>query len=282
MFNLKQAITEWRRKMSAAGLGTPEVLDELENHLREDVGALVSAGTPEMQAFETAVARIGSPGSVGAEFKRMESTSGGPVTIGSLLWLAASAVLAIFLLRGLIAGKLSPLLSAHIFTLTTGYGAAFLTGAFGIYYVCCRWSRNLFPARQQALSRAVLLSSLLSVALVTVGVLLGMIWSRQNLGIYLGSDPREIGPLCASVWLIAFCMFQRFGQVSERTTMLLGIGGNVIISLAWFGAHILAHNPTLHGYGIATFWQLELLLAVHLLFLVLGLVPIPEEEALNA
>src|SRR5207249_3037083 len=110
---------------------------------------------------------------------------------------------------------------------------------FGIYYVCCRWSRSLFPARQQALSRAVFLSSHLSAGLVIVGFFLGMLWSRQNLGSYLDSNPREIGPLCASVWLMAFCLFQRFGQVSERTTMLLGIGGNVIIILAWFGAGIL-------------------------------------------
>src|SRR5258706_14417851 len=110
MFDLNQAITAWRRKTAAAGLQTPEVLNELESHLREEMGALVSAGTPELQAFEIAVARIGSPGSVGAEFNKVESTSGGPVTIGSLLWLGSSAVLAIFLLRGLFAGKLSLLL----------------------------------------------------------------------------------------------------------------------------------------------------------------------------
>jgi hypothetical protein len=37
MFNLEQAISEWRRQMIAVGIKTPVPLEELESHLREDV-----------------------------------------------------------------------------------------------------------------------------------------------------------------------------------------------------------------------------------------------------
>ena len=36
MFNLEQAISEWRLQMLAAGIKTTESLDELENHLAID------------------------------------------------------------------------------------------------------------------------------------------------------------------------------------------------------------------------------------------------------
>ena len=36
MFNLEQAIANWRRSLVNAGLG-PEVIDELECHLRDEI-----------------------------------------------------------------------------------------------------------------------------------------------------------------------------------------------------------------------------------------------------
>jgi len=59
MFDLNQAITEWRKKMAAGGIKTPAVLDELESHLREDVERQVRAGVNGEQAVEMAVSRMG-------------------------------------------------------------------------------------------------------------------------------------------------------------------------------------------------------------------------------
>ena len=46
MFNLEQAITEWRQRMLAAGLRSPVPLDELESHLRDEIERQVRAGAP--------------------------------------------------------------------------------------------------------------------------------------------------------------------------------------------------------------------------------------------
>ncbi len=47
MFNLEQAILQWRRQMLSAGIKTPEPLDELENHLRDDMEQKIRSGLSE-------------------------------------------------------------------------------------------------------------------------------------------------------------------------------------------------------------------------------------------
>jgi hypothetical protein len=74
MFNLEQAIAEWRRQMSAAGIKTPVPLEELENHLREDFDAQIRAGAAPERAFETAVQKIGSASAIKSEFKKVDAT----------------------------------------------------------------------------------------------------------------------------------------------------------------------------------------------------------------
>jgi leader peptidase (prepilin peptidase)/N-methyltransferase len=70
MFNLEQAIAEWRRQMLAAGLQTPVPLDELESHLRDEIGRQVQSGVSEPAAFDAAVREIGPAGSLQWEFAK--------------------------------------------------------------------------------------------------------------------------------------------------------------------------------------------------------------------
>ena len=70
MFNLDQAIAEWRRQMVAAGIKTPEALKELEAHLRDDVEHQMLSGVSAEQAFNTAVQQLGSANTLKAEFAK--------------------------------------------------------------------------------------------------------------------------------------------------------------------------------------------------------------------
>jgi hypothetical protein len=54
MFDLERAISEWRRQLAGGGIGSPDVLDELESHLREDVQQQVRLGHSPEQAFNGA------------------------------------------------------------------------------------------------------------------------------------------------------------------------------------------------------------------------------------
>src|SRR5688572_24971861 len=68
MFNLEQSISEWRRQMLSAGVNNPEIVDELESHLREDWARRVESGESEEQAFEGAVQGVGQPSLLKHEF----------------------------------------------------------------------------------------------------------------------------------------------------------------------------------------------------------------------
>ena len=75
MFNLDQAIAEWRRQMAAGGIKIPEALDELESHLRDDIERQMRSGSDAEQAFAAAVQRIGRANILKSEFEKIGGTT---------------------------------------------------------------------------------------------------------------------------------------------------------------------------------------------------------------
>ena len=71
MFDLDQAISEWRRQMAAGGIKMPDVLDELESHLREEVEQQVRSGFGQKEAFDIAVQQIGEGKTLKQEFRKV-------------------------------------------------------------------------------------------------------------------------------------------------------------------------------------------------------------------
>lgn len=100
MFNLEQSIAEWRRQMRSAGVEHPEIVDELESHLREDLARRVQSGESEEQAFEGAVQGVGKASLLKHEFEKL----GGK----KWAWLRK--------LKSVIAGALVPVPSLSTFT----------------------------------------------------------------------------------------------------------------------------------------------------------------------
>jgi hypothetical protein len=74
MFDLEQAIADWRKQMLAAGIETPVPLEELEIHLREEIERQMKSGLNEQKAFEISVQQIGQPKMLKREFKKSERT----------------------------------------------------------------------------------------------------------------------------------------------------------------------------------------------------------------
>jgi len=71
MFNLERAIADWRQRMIAHGITTPAPLEELENHLREEMEQQLRAGAEGPQAFANAAERIGRPEALRLEFEKI-------------------------------------------------------------------------------------------------------------------------------------------------------------------------------------------------------------------
>jgi len=70
---LEQSIAEWRKQMLAVGIKSPVPLDELENHLREEIEREIKPGINEQRAFEIAARQIGQPKPLIMEFKKIDS-----------------------------------------------------------------------------------------------------------------------------------------------------------------------------------------------------------------
>ena len=100
MFNLEQSISEWRGQMLSAGVRNPDIVDELESHLREDWARRVQSGESEEQAFEGAVKGVGQASLLKHEFAKL----GGK----KWAWLRK--------LKGIMAGTFDPVPSLSTFT----------------------------------------------------------------------------------------------------------------------------------------------------------------------
>lgn len=72
MFDLEQAIANWREQMLAAGIKTPVPLEELEIHLREEIDRQIKSGMNAGQAFQHAVQEIGCARELQNEFSKVE------------------------------------------------------------------------------------------------------------------------------------------------------------------------------------------------------------------
>jgi hypothetical protein len=212
---------------------------------------------------------MGSPSVVRNEFNKINGPKCWPVKVGVSLWVVMAVLIAGVVARQFYFGKLTPLVTFHIIGLTTGYLAVFLTGAFGLYYVGMQWSGKLSPQLQQALYRAVRAFTGISAGLVLAGLFLGALWNKQIRGVYWGGSWREIGAVCVLMWLAVLWAMERHNRQNIYTRMLACVGGNVVVSLAWFGVVILMMDPELNHF--ASYWPLEIFVAVHLVILAMGL-----------
>ena len=68
MFDLNREIEQWRHSVRSAGLTAPEIIKELEEHLRDDIAQQVQSGAAMPAAFAAAIERIGKPDALRHEF----------------------------------------------------------------------------------------------------------------------------------------------------------------------------------------------------------------------
>ena len=71
MFDLKKAVTAWRRTFEHHRSFFKEDVEELERHVRDHIAWLVAQGYTEAEAFHEAVRRVGNYGSTEAEYRKV-------------------------------------------------------------------------------------------------------------------------------------------------------------------------------------------------------------------
>lgn len=270
MHKLEQLIAEWRETMATApGVGR-ETLDELESHLRESIDQLVRSGMTETEAFRSAVAQLGSPPTIAAEFKKLSQSTWWPVKVAIGMVFAVTIALAAFLAMHFDDRSSRLLLVSHVFTVTLGYVTTFLIGALGICFVCQRCFSEFSPPHLQSLRRASFLFTSFAAGMTAAGIVLAAFWAKAEWGRYWDWDPKETGGLCVLLWLVVLMAAHGWRRTTARGVAVLSIVGNVIVSLAWFGANLVGG---LHGYGTPTYWLLAVLTISHLAFFLAAFAP---------
>jgi ABC-type transport system involved in cytochrome c biogenesis permease subunit len=154
-------------------------------------------------------------------------------------------------------------LATHVPTVTIGYSATFLAGAFAILYlVRLKLTRDLDRTTARHLESMIYGVVCFATFFSFVGTVLGGIWADQSWGRFWGWDPKENGALMIVLWN-ALYLHARWGKVvSTVSLMQLAIVGNIITAWSWFGTNMLGVG--LHSYGFmdsAFFWLVVFVLS---------------------
>ena len=175
--------------------------------------------------------------------------------IGNLLS-SAMGVLSLRVAYGLDEGDTMPVLravldtqfwlSTHVLTVSLGYVATLVAGAFGIGYLVTSWFnrdkkllRDIYRCSYGAACFGILFSF--------VGTVLGGLWADDSWGRFWGWDPKENGALLIVIWNALILHARWDGMVKGRGFSLLAIGGTVVTAWSWFGTNELGIG--LHAYG---------------------------------
>jgi hypothetical protein len=145
MFDLNQELTKWRDSLAESEALSVSAIDELENHLREEIESLVSRDLSEEEAFWLARRRLGGACDLVGEFAKINKSV---VLRARLFWMVAGALTYILAMQsGLAASKLSVLLGA--LGGLRGHGLGFV-GIAGqtlvlavVIYLCYRVCRRI-------------------------------------------------------------------------------------------------------------------------------------------
>ena len=89
MFDLEAQLEQWKARFTSLEVMRPGDVEELEQHVRDSVSALMSVGLTPEEAFLIATQRVGAPTAVGREY---EKVNGSHICSQRLFWVAAGAL----------------------------------------------------------------------------------------------------------------------------------------------------------------------------------------------
>jgi len=272
MHNLEESIAQWRRTIMAAPTFSHETLDELENHLRENVDQLVRSGMTESEAFQRAITQLGGVRGIASEFQKLDQPTWLPVKVITGIGVTTALALAILLIVRFDTGRLSFLLASHVFMVTLGYTTTFLIGALGICFVVQRCLSDFSPFRVRSFTRVTFILGGAAACLTAVGIILAMVWAKNEWGRYWAWDPKETGAFAVITWQLCFLLAHRFACHTARGILVMSVLGNIVVGFGWFGPNLLSDG--LHAYGTRNYLLLLLAAVVfNFAVFVIGLAP---------
>jgi hypothetical protein len=289
MFDLEARIREWRRSLTGRLGGHGDALDELESHLREEMHRAALAGRAPEATWNDAVARLGSPDGLASEFAKVPAVRPWRSLSAWAIFITYLTVPAAFVCP--ILAKLrqtddSALLLSHVALICAGYFAVL---AFGVQASALTLSRLWGGATESHLAalrwwgRVYFTIGFFG---CLVGFVLGALWTRERYGIFWSNDASEIGGVVMIAWTLG--MLIRFRRLTSPSLidLALGVAGNPVTVLSWFGAAYVKSQgwltapfakPTTFPNFLFVFMMG--FFAIHGLLLFLTVVPLPRRGA---
>lgn len=175
-------------------------------------------------------------------------------------------------------------LATHVTTITLGYTATYFAGFLALCYIIVRlvfgWKREGIPVELNKTFARIIYGTLCFALLLSfVGTVLGGLWADDSWGRFWGWDPKENGALIIVLWNALILHARWGGMVKTRGLAVLAVFGNIVTSWSWFGVNQLSVG--LHSYGFTdsvAFWLIVFVLS-QLVFIGLGLLPVPVAQA---
>ena len=234
MFDLENAISNWRSDYRNKKNLPSSTIDELESHLRDTIDHFAEEHSPE-KAFALAVKQLGAHKEITTEFQKINDLSFTDKLVlrGHHIFLAVLlALLAIYIvpLGHRFGGTL---LSVHVVFILLGYGTALFLGLIGCYGIIRSRSEAIsFSHSYRKFCRRycfLILSGTL------VGFLLGMIWAKEAWGSYFGWDPKEIGAVAVTLFALCFFVVQQKKTLAIQQLGQMCLVLSIVTMIAWFG-----------------------------------------------
>lgn len=176
-------------------------------------------------------------------------------------------------------------LATHVTTISIGYGAAFLAGAFAHVYLIGKLlglkadprppiAQGVTNGRTfyKSLSRMVYGVLCFSLLFSVVGTVLGGIWANESWGRFWGWDPKENGALMICLWLLAVLHARLGGIIGGFGVCMGAVFGGMVVAFSWFGVNLLGVGLHSYGFTSGTFKALLVFYLVETLVLLLGFV----------
>jgi hypothetical protein len=250
MHDLEQRIRQWRSQLAGQLKCRPEVLDELESHLREELDRSLAPALD--QAWEASLAKLGDPRALAEEFAKVTPPIGWLparcVALGSISIAPAMVPVALLFARG------DPLLVVHVAAVLLGYLATLFVGALGICFAVARPFSAWHAGRSRSLRSVALPLTLFGASFTGLGIGLGMQWAQREWGWAWSWDSKEVGALAVVVGNLILAGLLAWRGAPDRLLMAMALVNNVVVCLAWFHPLLGVVGPeALHAYGWSAF-----------------------------
>jgi len=247
--------------MAAAFGGSGDKLDELESHLREEIDHLMQAGHTADAAFMAAIAKLGRPADLAAEYSRVAPPIRWlPIPIGAALLLVLFCWYAWMFVSWQLRGT-GVVLSLHVVSLLSGYSLCFFAGLLGICYIVCWIVRPIGLGQRRSLRRTLIVANAGAAILLLVGMVLGSVWAHQHLGHAWNNDPREIGTSMALLWFTLLTALLWIVPQKQHLSILLSVFGISVGVAGWSGPTLFIEQGHRHSSSVA-FWLVVLMFTI--------------------